>query len=63
LIAEPAAASAGDNQLCRLVLSADSRIPSRGFIDVRALAAATLEQLDQLVARRDPEAGANRLAG
>lgn len=48
---EPKIARATDNQVCRMVLSGDERIPDDGFIadrDVEVVAAATLEQLDRL---------------
>ncbi len=48
---EPAIARATDNQVCRMVLGNDKRIPDDGFIaerDVATVAASTLAQLDQL---------------
>jgi hypothetical protein len=51
LLAEPLAAAAVDNQLCRLVLHPDPRLPPVGFIangDVGELAADTLGRLDEL---------------
>jgi hypothetical protein len=50
-LTDPAIARATDNQVCRMVLSGDRRIPDDGFIadgDVAAIAADTLEQLDRL---------------
>lgn len=50
-LADPAIARATDNQVCRMVLSGDPRIPDDGFIansDVEAIAAAAIEQLDRL---------------
>lgn len=50
-LAEPALAAAVDNQMCRLVLAGDPRIPRRGFIaagDVEPLAHAVVDRLDGL---------------
>ncbi len=50
-LAEPAVASATDNQLCRLVLHGDPRIPGDGFIAAAAadaLAADAIAQLERI---------------
>lgn len=50
-LAEPEIASAVDNQVCRLVLHGDARIPAAGFIaddDVASLAADAITALEQI---------------
>ncbi|MGB2712458.1 MAG: hypothetical protein WBC33_13200 [Conexibacter sp.] len=47
-LAEPAIVSVVDNQLCRLVLHGDPRIPADGFIDAAAAAALGADAIAQL---------------
>jgi hypothetical protein len=50
-LTDPAIARATDNQVCRMVLSGDPRIPDDGFVadgNVESIAADTVQQLDRL---------------